>query len=64
MTDRERTPEPVDVAPETPLDQTTPPIDHLQEDLVDEVPLDQTRAEVREVLGSRDGGDDETHHRD
>lgn len=52
MSDPEPKPDPVDVAPDTPLDQTTAPIDYLQEGLTGDVPLDQTRAEMREVLGS------------
>lgn len=52
MTDPEERQEPVNVAPEVPLDQTTAPIDYLQEGLSGDVPLDQTRAEMREVLGS------------
>jgi hypothetical protein len=38
--------------PEVPLDQTIAPIDYLQEGLTGDVPLDQTRAETREFLGS------------
>jgi hypothetical protein len=53
MTDPEERQEPVNVAPEVPLDQTTAPIDYLQEGLTGDVPLDQTRAEMREVLGSQ-----------
>ena len=45
-------PEPVDPAPDVPLDQTTAPIDYVQEGLVGDTPLDQTRSEMREVLGS------------
>jgi hypothetical protein len=52
MTDPEERQEPVNLAPEVPLDQTTAPIDYLQEGLIGDVPLDQTRAEMREVLGS------------
>jgi hypothetical protein len=52
MSDPGKSPEPVDAAPDVPLDQTTPPIDQLQEGLIDNVPLDQTRAETREILGS------------
>jgi hypothetical protein len=52
MTNPEERPEPVNVAPEVPLDQTTAPIDYLQEGLTGDVPLDQTRAETREFLGS------------
>ena len=55
MSDPEERPEPVDVAPDVPLDQTKPLIDHLQEGLVeDDVPLDQTRSEMRDFLGSQD----------
>jgi hypothetical protein len=52
MTDPGEHQEPVNVAPEVPLDQTTAPIDYLQEGLTGDIPLDQTRAEMREVLGS------------
>jgi hypothetical protein len=53
MTDREeKRSEPVDVAPEVPLDQTSAPIDYLQEGLIGDVPLDQTISEMREFLGS------------
>lgn len=56
MSDPEERREPVDVSPEVPLDQTKPLIDHLQEGLVeDDIPLDRTRAEMREFLGSQDG---------
>jgi hypothetical protein len=34
----EEKPKPVDAAPDEPLDQTTPPIDQLQEGLVDDAP--------------------------
>lgn len=55
MSDPEERPEPRDAAPDAPLDQTNPLIDHLQEGLVeDDVPLDQTRSEMREFLGSQD----------
>lgn len=55
MSDPEERPEPVDVAPDVPLDQTKSLIDHLQEGLVEDgVPLDQTRSEMREFLGSQD----------
>jgi hypothetical protein len=55
MSDPEERPEPRDVAPGVPLDQTKPLIDHLQEGLVeDDVPLDQTRSEMRDFLGSQD----------
>jgi hypothetical protein len=50
----EQEPTPVDLAPQAPLDQTTAPIDHLQEGLGDDVPLDQTRSEMRVFLGSQD----------
>lgn len=53
MSDSEDRQEPVDVAPEVPLDQATAPIDYLQEGLTGEVPLDQTRSEMREFLGSQ-----------
>jgi len=52
MTDPEERQEPVNVPPEVPSDQTTAPIDYLQEGLTGDIPLDQTRAEMREVLGS------------
>lgn len=52
MTDPKERPEPVNVAPEVPLDQTTAPIDYLQEGLAGDMPLDQTQAETREFLGS------------
>lgn len=53
MSDPEERPEPRDVAPDVPLDQTKPPIDQVQEGPVrDDVPLDQTRPETREFLGS------------
>jgi hypothetical protein len=52
MTDPEERQEPVDVAPEVPLDQTTARIDYLQEGLTGETPLDQTRSEMQKVLGS------------
>lgn len=52
MTGPEERQEPVDVAPEVPLDQTGAPIDYLQEGISGEVPIDQTRSEMREVLGS------------
>jgi len=55
MSDPEERPEPVDVAPDVPLDQTKSLIDHLQEGLVEDgVPLDQTRSEMREFLGAQD----------
>lgn len=58
MSDPEERPEPRDVAPDVPLDQTKPLIDHLQEGLVeDDVPLDQTRSEMREFLGSEGAPD-------
>jgi hypothetical protein len=44
--------EPIDLAPEEPLDQTTAPIDYLQEGSSGEVPLDQARSEIRQVFGS------------
>jgi hypothetical protein len=52
MSDPREREEPVNVAPDVPLDQTTAPIDYLQEGPLGEVPLDQTRSEMREVLGS------------
>jgi hypothetical protein len=52
MSDPDERQEPVNVAPEVPLDQTTAPIDYLQEGPSGDVPLDQTRSEMREVLGS------------
>jgi len=52
MSDPEDRQEPVDLAPEVPLDQTIAPIDYLQEGEVGDMPLDQTRSEMREVLGS------------
>jgi len=55
--------DPADTAPEVPLDQTTAPIDHLQEGLVDDVPLDQTRSEMREVLGSEGVPEPRTHRK-
>jgi hypothetical protein len=36
--------------PEPGLEQTTAPLDYLQEE--DHTPLDQTRADMRHVLGS------------
>lgn len=54
MSDPEERQEPVDVAPEVPLDQTTAPIDYLQEGPTGDAPLDQTRSEMREFLGSQD----------
>jgi hypothetical protein len=38
--------------PEVPLDQSTAPIDQMLEGLNDDTPLDQTRSEIRQVLGS------------
>jgi hypothetical protein len=52
MSDPGEREEPVNVAPEVPLDQTTAPIDYLKKGPLGEVPLDQTRSEMREVLGS------------
>lgn len=53
MTDSpKQTSEPLDTASDAPLDQTMPPIDQLQEDLPGDLPLDRTRPEMREVLGS------------
>jgi hypothetical protein len=53
MTDpQEKRPYPVDAAPDVPLDQTSAPIDYLQEGLTGDVPLDQTTSEMREFLGS------------
>jgi hypothetical protein len=49
----DKRPEPVDATPDVPLDQTSAPIDHLQEGLTGEVPLDQTSSEMREFLGSQ-----------
>jgi hypothetical protein len=54
MSDPQERPEPVSVAPDVPLDQTAAPIDYLQEGVTGEVPLDQTRSEMREFLGSQD----------
>jgi hypothetical protein len=54
MTDPKETPS-NDPSPETPLDQTTAPLDQIQEgDITGDVPLDQTRSEMRPFLGSRD----------
>lgn len=52
MTDPKEGQELVDGAPEVPLDQTTAPIDRVQEGTSDDVPLDQTRSEMRPFLGS------------
>lgn len=52
MSDPEEREEPVQLAPEVPMDQTTAPVDNLQGGPLGEVPLDQTRSEMREVLGS------------
>lgn len=52
MSDPEEREEPVNLAPEVPLDQTQAPVDNLQEGPLGEVPLDQTRSEMRKVLGS------------
>jgi hypothetical protein len=52
MSDPEEREGSADPSPEMPLDQTTAPLDHLQEGLTGEVPLDQTRAEMHKVLGS------------
>ena len=37
-----------------PLDQTTAPVEHLQEGQGPEPPLDETQAEMREFLGSEE----------
>jgi hypothetical protein len=55
MSDPEEREGSVDPLPETPLDQTTGPPDRLQEGLTGEVPLDQTLAEMRKVMGSEGG---------
>lgn len=64
MTGLEEGPEPVDVAPGVPLDQSTPPIDQIQRDLTGDVPLEQTRAETREVLSSEGIPEHQTRQRD
>lgn len=53
MTDPGEGQEPIDKAHEVPLDQTPAPIDHLQEGNSDDVPLDQTRSEMRPFLGTQ-----------
>lgn len=63
MSDPEDRQEPVDVAPEVPLDQTKAPIVYLQEGLTGEVPLDQTRSEMREFLGSQGASPNRRHPR-
>lgn len=52
MSDPSERPEPSETSPEAPLDQTTAPIDYLQEGRIEDTPLDQTRAEMQQVLGS------------
>lgn len=53
MTDpADKSSEPVDVALDVPLDQTSAPIDYLQEGPTGAVPLDQTISKMRQVLGS------------
>ena len=64
MTDPEEGEGPVDKAPEVPLDQTTAPIDHLQEGISDDVPLDQTRSEMRPFLGTQDVPERRVRRRD